>query len=185
MLGNFRAESRSKGPLPKTSFGILLFQLWQLIAKPTKQNLISGFQTCGLCPLNSMVPMGRVVGTQQHTMSNTNGICRDLDSTLVAMLKDLRGQTSAPTTRGVKVPAGRPMTLHDLHAQQITSDHVEEPIQSSKVSEETSSECGICKIDFTNASGPDWVMCTGCFKWTYGSCNKSTQDVYFMCSNCL
>ena len=160
----------------------MLFQLWRMVESPSKQNLISGFRACGLSPMNRDAPLSRLITSEIH---GEEAIRRDLDSSLIGMLREMRGQTSNQRRpRGAKVTAGRPiLPSHSVAStSNVDSTHADGDEDSSTCSEDD--ECGLCKISFAGYNGPDWVQCTSCRIWTCGACNNETSDVFFVCSNC-
>ena len=130
----------------------------------------------------------RLVGSEAHCEKENVG--RDLDATLIGMLRDMRGENSnSRKPRGAKVPAGRPILPRNVAASSNDGatcsgygDMKSDTSDSGSCSDDD--ECGICGASFASYQGPDWVQCTSCKRWTCGKCNWGTDDIFFVCSKC-
>ena len=86
-------------------------------------------------------------------------IGRDIDASLVTILKGMRGHDTSRKPRGAKVPAGRPIQIGNVGTSRgaLGARAIVIILDESTTSEENESddECGICSMEFKNSSGAD------------------------------
>ena len=198
ILGNWRAESRSSGVLPKEVFPILLFQLWNKMRSPQMMNCLqAGFRSCGIVPRNPEEPLQRIPGTSASAAHNE--IHRELDRGLIDLLMEQRGQNSEKKRRGkkIKVRPGAELEVPEPEMdEQVPEDHPTTSCSTPKkmkrgddseskiVTCATENICAGCLVDFVEYLGSDWVQCVLCLKWYCGVCNEETDDPFFTCGDC-
>lgn len=172
ILGNYRAECRSSGTIPKEIFPVMLSQLWQKMKNDSKSSIISGFAATGLCPRDVERPVSKLPGST--ATPNRKEIREDLDATLIEMLKERRGHQNKKRARGRKFTPGQEVVLQEEDG----------PSSSNAVEAIDENICVMCQIPFTESYGPDWIQCQDCERWACGHCNGGSYDPLFLCGQC-
>jgi hypothetical protein len=172
ILGNFRAECRKPGSIPKEVFPIMLNQLWLKMSQ-NKSCIKAGFRATGLYPRDVNKPLSKLPGTVAAAQHDPAHIRRDLDASLIDLLKDRKGENKViKKPRGKKIPAGQQIAFSD--------DDDENPVGED--GGEVDETCKICRITFGKTRNLDWTQCLQCNKWICGNC--APYDPTFICSVC-
>ena len=91
VLKEYRVESRRVGDIPKTVFPRLLKLLWDMMSKTVGDNLVSGFRTCGLVPLDRTAALKKLpevtCNPDNNPVSNTEETRTVLNESLMMLLK--------------------------------------------------------------------------------------------------
>ena len=122
ILSNWRTEMRRTGDIPKTVFPSLLARLDSKIRETVSKNLISGFRSTGICPLNREVALQKLPGGKKELSKDDSD--SSINETLIGLLKENRGcSDEQKAKRGKKIPkknlglkvtvAGRALQLED------------------------------------------------------------------------
>ena len=188
ILGNWRAESRSKGSIPKEVFPIMLTQVLEKSKRTGgPENIKSGFRATGLYPRNVEEPLKHLPGTSAAAQCRED-VQRDLDSTLIQMLSERRGLNEKKKPRGSKIIPGKqllPVSSTSSGDPGSGSSSSIATTSASAVSDENSDDkCFVCGALYINYRGPDWLQCTFCEEWLCGYCNGESTDPYFTCDDC-
>ena len=124
-----KGEGRKAPSLPKDTFPKLLKQLHNSIEKNTAKNLMSGFEKCGVYPLNrdkvlSVLPKERPSPTKST-----------IDDSFLDVLKEMRFEDNSPKQRRrkVSVAPGKSVSGHMLHAENPETDGEDMPVEPAVV----------------------------------------------------
>ena len=172
ILGNWRAECRSSGTIPKEVFPIMLSQLWQKMKNISKNSIVSGFAATGLYPRDAERPISKLPGAA--TTLNRAEIRENLDATLIEMLKERRGLQKKKRARGKKFAPGEMVALQQQDEPSVPGDL-----------DTNENHCVTCHIPFIESEGFDWIQCIGCQQWACGYCNEGAYDPMFLCGLCF
>ena len=125
ILKHWRMESKRIGDIPKTVFPSLLSQLDLAVHNTVKENLISGFRTCGIWPLNSNSVLDRLPEKRANNSSPEEKNI-SLNETLIELLKENRGHSKGQKeSRGKKVPK-KVLGLNEIIAGRVLECEEEE-----------------------------------------------------------
>ena len=173
ILKHWRMESKQIGDIPKTVFPSLLRQLDLAVHNTVKENLISGFRTCSIWPLNSNSVLDRLPEKQADNSSpeETN---ISLNETLIELLKENRGHSKGQKeSRGKKVPK-KVLGLNEIIAGRVL-EHEEE--ESGGVEEVVAGEGGEEIDEECNESGVDASM------YEQGKCSTTVSCAVDECDD--
>ena len=189
ILDKWRMESQRKGVIPKEIFPQLLNSLWDQSSQAFHESLQSGFRACGY------VPFRPEEVTKRLPDPGNPSIGRELDSALIELLKERRGETTTTRPkRGKKVSHHEPGV--DLAAEAFhghgAADAAAGPSTSTSAArnpevdspDENTDICFQCGTNYRGYTGPDWVQCLNCIQWFCGKCNQATDDPFYVCQGC-
>ena len=176
MLFKWRRESKIRGPFPKEHFPFLLQRLDVAVKPNLPSNLISGFRTCGLYPLDRNQVLKKLPDSER-TCDDRHASFTQLNNTLISLLEANRGCTATSTRklqRGAKVVPEKQITMNNAS------------VSSSQQNISNSGDIPVCMIcgnwDDPNAAEDaeedDWIGCDTCQKihWYHKSCCSNPRN---------
>ena len=87
VLKEYRVESRRVGDIPKSVFPRLLKLLWDSMAPTVGDNLMAGFRTCGLVPLDRSNALKKLSDVVYNPTNNEGEIRTVLNESLMSLLQ--------------------------------------------------------------------------------------------------
>ena len=144
VLTDYRQETRRRGSIEKCYFPTLLVKLLNQIQSTLAANIIAGFRTCGLIPIDRNQVLKKLPSIER--ISEDADVSAVFNSTLVSLLEENRAPATAKQQkRGKKVVRnvfpGKPLEpcnfIEDDKNQEegddITGDHAFAPEQSGSL----------------------------------------------------
>ncbi len=131
ILKEWKLQNTGQATLPKDAFPRLLKELEESL---NVKNLVSGFKTCGIYPLNAQELLRKL-----PSQSLPEDINNSVSNVVLEQLKSMRGPTEnikAPRRKKIAVEPGKSISSRDLES----SDSEESEGDSSEESEAGSSE---------------------------------------------
>ena len=185
MLHDWRRATKRKGDIPKEVFPSLLSSLNEKLRTTVRQNLVSGFRSTGILPLDREAALKRLPDYTNNVDANAS-----FNATLIELLKENRGSgKDEKLERGKKIPKMirgleeiRPGKT--LKVEQSAADFD----VFKKVDFSSEEICFICKKDEPEESVDDdieWVGCDTCPRWYHRICLRKMDINATSCIVCV
>lgn len=164
ILAQWKAGAGSReSSIPKSIFPRLLKKLMNRLEEKGSDNIRSGFEKCGIIPLNSSKVLERLPSrvpaddtSDANQSVNTN---EDLNSSLKELLTELRyGEAAEKRQRNkkIKVPAGKSVSRVDFGASEsddsLAVDEPDEELDANTVNNSSNMDDDITSVNTSNNS---------------------------------
>ena len=178
ILDSWRKESRVKGTIPKSIFPSLLKRLYDSLQT---SNLVSGFQACGIYPLDRSQVLKRLPSSSRDP--GGDGTSSALNSSVMSLLETHcgLGQSRSEEDNNTSRRRGRKI-LTEPGARIVPATTTEITQNASTSASVTGTDeiwnCSLCSETWERDGDDRWILCDNCNRQYHLQCSGIDYPVH-------